>query len=305
MATMIQTPRHVLNNAVAELGLLDRKHQELHTRLQAIQAEQNTIAERQRVRADQLSALQATARELGQQYDAIATEARLLESTIEYGSKAGDLKAAEKERDKATRALTNFEAKAKTEEDKDQARASTLAQEYDACMQQLASAQAQREAVLKVQARAHETIGQEEYARIAEQFQALQGQLASREHAVQDTQAELERYLHSASMKLQEWPDLQAQIKHLVLYRDSTTSILEAALHLIDTLIKQAPGALIDDAHVMHLAQIAWLSVPELLSFDPAQLYPAFRGEPVRLIERREMIERLLVTYREMKQSAS
>lgn len=112
----------VIRKADAELAVLANEEQEALA----------TIRTRMHARAQQFSTLFETASNLQGQYDAIFTQDQLAE-----GKLAGQLRAAHKEKSKAEKALSSYEATMQREDRADQIKLVALSAEREACTQRL------------------------------------------------------------------------------------------------------------------------------------------------------------------------
>jgi chromosome segregation ATPase len=296
--------QQIIKKAESELVVLDKTERETVASITRIDAEIETITARMTARSTELTTLFETASSLQAQHESLATQERLAVGTLAEGNLAGQGKAAEREAQKAKKALEQMEARVQKEDNTDHHRLQALTAEKGSCTRRLGDIANQRQTLSQAKAAAHEAMGLDECRDIEFQVDILNRQLEARRAAVRQAEQELDDFAVEALQRLIQWPDLQQQVKPSLPYHDATTRILEAAATLYGLLLTEGPRAKVD---LDTLRQVhRWASnLSDLLWLEQRDLWPVLPSghidEARTIRERKTQLEQLLELYRQEK----
>lgn len=298
-------PSHEVSAFEDERARITKECARLTAQISQSQAELATLAERERQRSEQETAAQTNVDTARQAYQEAQLRAELLTS----GEMA---KGAQKE-------LGKLESQLRADQDSQLKLLNRIQQEADADDRK---AFRLREAI----ARDTETIHTlQERQRIAENLkqkaQFEQAETALRAHldtvramqAQRDIQRstlarmedEIAQYVNHAQKELASFPEQQSAFSANFEYNDVLTGLLQAQIDFIGLVLATGRSAPELPLEVTRKAGTYWQGLAELLSLDAAHLRPALaRESQVRLdalLERRELLTKLLSLYKETK----
>lgn len=300
-ATAKLSQQQIITKAQAELGTLDKESAEARARMVAIRAEVETINSRSQERDTSLRTLRETVQSLVQQHERLSAHDELAKGTLAAGHVTDQVKAAERERRKAEKALQEAQTKAASDEAKDQTRLQALETERLASERGLDDLTRRREAVEQVIRDAQAAMGEGEYQDIVSQVELLKARLAARKTACDSAEKELDDFAAEALQRLVSFPDLQKKVRSQFTFHDVSTHVIEAAIALLSTLIEGGKAADVDMAYLRR-AEMHHESLVGLLTLQPQWLWAAFTGSrPEMLLEKQHKLTKLLAVYRESK----
>lgn len=288
-----------------ELARITKECAHLTAQIGQNQAELVTMAERARNRQSQEEATQTQVDAARETYNAGQLRAELLTS----GEMA---KAAQKE-------LSKLEGQLRTAQDSQLKLLSRLQQEANAEDRKRIHLEEtiarDTETIQRLEERKHIAGGLREKA-LFEKAEALLCAHLDTVKAMQATRdqqhsilasmdVEIEAYIHRATQELASFPEQQAAFSAQSIYNDALTGILQGQIDFIGLVLATGRAAGELPIEVARKTNTYWQGLAGLLALDAAHFRPALSKQilarPDILLERRELLTKLLEVYREEK----
>jgi chromosome segregation ATPase len=296
--------KQVIAKGESDLSLIGKNITSIDARMAVISAELATLQAREQTRATNLVALWQTANLHLVEHEKLTVASELQAGTLAQGTATKPAQEAQKQAEKSSRALAEAERKATGDREKDAHRLEELSAERQKLESDLAGLRTREQAVNAVIAEAQASIGADTYSHIAAKFDELEQEVKRTGHAAQFATFQLVGYGTEALAQLEQWPELQARIRPRLAVRDSTSTIIENALSLLDAVITSGKQAQVS-TDVCRQALPWSSSLAEFLLIDQESLWPALstsaNDSPAALQERRGNLAKLLAVYRDVK----
>ncbi len=297
---MVVAYDQITSRADQELAALDKSQDQIRSQVVMTQQGIAVIQTQASNRNTQLAALRQEVKALEDTHDRVALELDLAQGSdlaAPLKRKLSQLVAAlqEKRGEIASREKLTFAEEAKEAGQLQRFRSDLAAHEKH--LQEIgtkrAAVQAARDQFFAAQRLAESAAVK---ARLAE----LNNRLQQAKLAEQEAHAALLNYSDEALRRLAPWPEeLQRQITPLLAFENSTTRVIEAAIHLRDLLIEQGKQVNTDSDLLRKLG--IWESLPALLEMQVKEVWSAVNlnnnDKPQRFLEQREKLQRCCKRY--------
>lgn len=285
--------------AESDLAGLDKQELESVAKIKACEAELATLESRKESRAAQLATMEETCKHLRGQHATLVESARLAQGGLQQGHFVNKVRAAEKEKSKAEKALASEEDTARKATAEDYTRLLTCSAEKAAAARSIHDIHERRTALTAAVAAIREEQGQEAYRDLVFQVELLLSSIEAKRRDLADEERALDSVLDVGITGLKDWPEKQEQARRLVPFEDDATVLMEQATHYLDALATRI-GSIstgINGAH-WHEPEIAYTILADLLQVSPADLG---RGGVYQLKEQSRKTRLFLAAYRRAK----
>lgn len=301
---MIAVPQRMgheqkIEKADLALATIAKELEQVQAKLAALVSEEETIQARAGQRAADLQIRRTTIASLHSQHELTSSEASIAAGTVASPPAVNPDSLAKRLR-KEEKALNDAEVRDASEAGKERVRLASIESERQHWQERAAELAHQREITEEVKARTIRALGEDLAQTVIAQVGTLQKQIEARRRVLDAARLEMDAFAEQALQELADWPDLQEQARILFrpYYHDRSTTIMEAAIRLLEALVEQGNGADLDGDLVRRVMP-ANSSLSEVLPISDYQLWPAFNGgNPDLLREKKAKLEQLLAEYR-------
>lgn len=288
-----------------ELERIEKECIHLTGQIDQNQAELTTLAERESQRTEQEARAQATIDEARQSYQEAKVRAELLTT--------GELaKAVQKE-------LNHLESQLRAAQDAQMKTLDRIGKEADADSRKVQRFQEaierDTESIQRLEERKCIAEGLKQKALFEhaeatlrahlDTVKAMQTQRDQQQSILASMESEIEEYKHLAYKELASYPEQQSAFSANFVYTDTLTDILQAQIAFLDLVLTTGRSVPEIPIAVTRQTHTTWQGLAELLSLDVGHFRPALAREsraiPAVLVERRDLLTKLLGLYREEK----
>lgn len=297
-----ETHEQLIKRADTELSLLAAEEKEHISRLQSIDAELETLAERGQARNELLTTARATLAQSQQSHSEASTQAKLMEGMMGH---ADAMEAARMAAHTLTRIGTEsaaIEAKCLDEAERDQARAEALTAERLTRSERLRQIGQERIALIHAKDAAHVAIGELEHASIQGEIAEIDREIATTQAVMDTLKQRRSEAIDAGTSRLKPWPEHVADIRAGIPdVQDDVTGTLTRFISYIDGLLENKGRhlAVLQQLPTVRNNLYNWRNIFHI-SPDDLDLLSSSRDSdvPRTLLRRREIALAVLQEYR-------
>jgi len=279
-STMVQAANEQLTELQAAIESLDQRISEAQVELAAIADAREDCAHR-------LSTARAETERLSGENDQAVAYAKLAHKTPNQSRAVKAASDAKKAMQTAQGKLSKLEAETTEADQVADARELELGKQVQLWHLERAAREDEVQAVMRGRAQALKELGEEQYAKLLQGYQAKQKQVDQVAAHLVDLQVGLHDLYESSIQDLKDWPDLQREFAGLRPVDDPTSGVIEATLAYMDMLLRE--GTDVRMGLPMPWDMRDCLFVREGEAFTPGQL-----------AERRRKLQQVLDAYRQL-----
>lgn len=251
-------------------------------RIASVQAELDQLHSARESHLKQIEESRATVERLQDAYNQAMAYAKLVHDTPNEQGAIKAVSSAKKELNAAQKHLSQLESK-QPDDGREQELISTLQgvrREQEKLQSDLAHTQAAHK-------KSHQVLGEQKRDAILQAYQEQTARVDILKQQLVEAQADLYYYHQNALQELDEWPDLQREVRNLQPLDNHMSRVLESTIRYIDTLIADMDYVSGD------FPGTPWALWDTL--FIPNQ---QMRGAPGQLKDRKKRLEQILEAYR-------
>lgn len=267
-------------------------------------SELETLTERSTSRNQALQMANQTISQLQTELEKVRTRALLAQGTLIHTDEAStrDL---ETRVERAQKELTQLQIRAEKEESADADRRATVQPQLAKCQSFISELKPHMQALLETKKEVHQELGQALYSEYLQRLQQAHDVVTALDLQVSVARSNLDTCSAETLQALQSWQSLQSQIKPLCTYRDNSTEILEAYLHLVTLLDEKGYGANLAVEEILYkIDNMPYRQLAEMLALSIDDISTGFYGmapAPTSLQEKLKFAQQAASTYREEK----
>jgi hypothetical protein len=293
------THENIIQRAESELALLAKEEAELHTKLEAIFAELETLSAKATHRAELLRTACQTREQAQQDLGQAQTHARLVEGMEAHADAALAAKEAEKRFKRIHKETSDIEARCQSEESTDTARRGTLTDEQQAHQARLGAMQMDKQHLHNAKKDAFAAIGELEHRDVLSAIEQADKRIEALERQLADERVARDAVVKAGLDRLADWPALRQPIRaEHAPYSDDVTRVTEGIMDYLDRLLKD--GGQLPTTMNLGGRFGRWF---HYLCIEEDHLNRLRGGNSVPLSQKRYELGEFLRQYREAKQS--